>query len=192
MEIFEKLIFADELQNYIDENFEKDLEENFEEYAEVEESKFFSEPPQYSRRSESEKSSKPSVYGFANIFDVDFKQIRDAEHEETFSDKLQRLIRERGEKNSSIYKRANIDRRHFSKICNHREYQPSKFTVLAFAVALKLNFEKTQELLASAGYTLTKNNLADVIISFFIDKKFFDVDEINQYLYKYEQPLLGG
>ena len=102
------------------------------------------------------------------------------------------LIKESGEKNSAIYNRANIDRRHFSKICNHKNYQPSKLTVLAFAIALKLDFEQTQELLAAAGYTLTKNNLADIIISFFIEKKIFDVDVVNNYLYDYEQPLLGG
>ncbi len=111
---------------------------------------------------------------------------------ETFSEMLMRLIEESGEKNSVIYKRANIDRRHFSKIANHVDYQPSKQTVLAFAIALKLDFSQTRELLALAGFTLTKSNLADVIISFFIEYKIFDVDLVNQILYKYNQPLLGG
>ena len=102
------------------------------------------------------------------------------------------LIKESGEKNSTIYTRANIDRRHFSKIANNPEYKPSKQTVLAFAIALKLDFEKTKDLLAVAGFTLSKANLADVIVSFFIEYKIFDVDLVNQILYKYEQPLLGG
>lgn len=64
--------------------------------------------------------------------------------------------------------------------------------MLAFAIALKLDFEKTRDLLAVAGYALSKANLSDVIISFFIEYKIFDVDLVNQILYKYDQPLLGG
>ena len=75
---------------------------------------------------------------------------------ETFSKMLRRLIAESGEKNSDIYTRANIKRQHFSKMMNDDEYQPSKPTVLAFAIALKLGFEKTRELLASAGYILSR------------------------------------
>ena len=101
------------------------------------------------------------------------------------------LIEESGEKNSTIYKRANIDRRHFSKIVNNDDYQPSKQTVLAFAIALKLDFEQTKDLLHSAGFTLSRANLSDVIVGYFIEYKIFDVDLVNQILYKYEQPLLG-
>ncbi len=180
MENFDERSLKRELQIYIDENFIADVDESF--FEKVEESKCFEEKP----------FSKPhEIFGYA-VDKIDFRKIQDEQAEETFSEKLLRLIAESGEKNSAIYNRANIDRRHFSKICNHRNYQPSKLTALAFAVALKLNFNETQELLAAAGYTLTKNNLADVIISFFIERNFFDVDKINQYLYDYEQPLLGG
>lgn len=64
--------------------------------------------------------------------------------------------------------------------------------MLAFAIALKLGFEKTNALLAAAGFTFTNANLADVIVSAFIENKIFDVDLVNQILYKYDQPLLGG
>ena len=111
---------------------------------------------------------------------------------ETFSEMLLRLIKESGEKNSTIYNRANIDRRHFSKIATHEDYQPSKQTVLAFAIALKLDFERTKDLLSVAGFSLTKSNISDLIVSFFIEYKIFDVDLVNRILYKYDQPLLGG
>ena len=111
---------------------------------------------------------------------------------ETFSEMLLRLIKESGEKNSTIYNRANIDRRHFSKIATHEDYQPSKQTVLAFAIALKLDFERTKDLLAVAGFSLTKSNISDLIVSFFIEYKIFDVDLVNRILHKYDQPLLGG
>ena len=193
-----ELLLKQELQEYIDKNFLEEIDEVFseveeikflaEEKVKVEEEKFMSEPPP-SRR----KYFAVSQTCFDLLHNkIDFKKIRDEQAEETFSEKLIRLIEESGEKNSVIYNRANIDRRHFSKICNHKNYQPSKLTVLAFAIALKLDFEQTQELLAAAGYTLTKNNLADIIISFFIEKKIFDVDVVNNYLYDYEQPLLGG
>ena len=126
------------------------------------------------------------------IDDINFRNLQAQNMGETFSEMLIRLIAESGEKNSKIYTRANIDRRHFSKIANHREYQPSKQTALAFAVALKLDFDETQKLLATAGYTLNNANLADVIVSFFIEYKIFDVDLVNQALYKHKLPLLGG
>ena len=110
----------------------------------------------------------------------------------SFSDMLMRLIKESGEKNSTIYKRANIDRRHFSKIANNDDYQPSKQTVFAFAIALKLDFEQTKDLLHAAGFTLNRANLTDVIVGYFLEYKIFDVDLVNQILYKYNQPLLGG
>lgn len=127
-----------------------------------------------------------------SIEDVDDINFPDLPVGETFSEMLLRLIKKSGEKNSTIYTRANIDRRHFSKIANNPNYQPSKQTVLAFAIALKLNFQATKDLLATAGFILTKSSIADLIVSFFIEHKEFDVDKVNQILYKYDQPLLGG
>ena len=123
---------------------------------------------------------------------VDFLKRRIERGDETFSKMLLRLIDESGEKPSTIYNRANIDRRHFSKIANHENYQPSKQTALAFAIALKLDFDKTQKLLATAGYTLGNSMLSDMIVSFFIEYKIYDVDLINEFFYKYKIPLLGG
>ncbi|MBR4643193.1 MAG: hypothetical protein IKO74_10845 [Selenomonadaceae bacterium] len=131
-------------------------------------------------------------FGAFNFDDIDFLELFGKNKSETFSEMLLRLIKESGEKNSAIYTRANIDRRHFSKIANHPDYKPSKQTALAFALALKLDFDKTQKLLAAAGYTLNKTILSDMIVSYFIEYKIFDVDLANQALYKYNQPLLGG
>ena len=133
-----------------------------------------------------------SRFNKSNVYAFNFLEIFKKDKDETFSEMLLRFIKDSGEKNSTIYNRANIDRRHFSKIANHDDYQPGKQTVLAFAIALKLGFEKTKALLAAAGFTLTNANLADVIVSAFIENKIFDVDLVNQILYKYDQPLLGG
>ncbi len=121
-----------------------------------------------------------------------FNELLEKNSGETFSEMLVRLIEESGEKNSVIYNRANIDRRLFSKIINNADYQPAKNTVLAFAISLKLNYKMTQKLLQSAGFTLNKKNLGDVIVTFFIEKNIFDIETINEILYEYKQPLIGG
>ena len=127
-----------------------------------------------------------------DLDEIDFRRRFNENKHETFSEMLLRLVNESGERSSTIYNRANIDRRHFSKIITHKDYQPTKQTVLAFVVALKLDFERAKNLLAAAGYTLTNSNFFDVIVSFFIEYKIFDVDYVNRILYKYNQPLLGG
>ena len=132
------------------------------------------------------------TFNRGNVDAVNFSEHFEQNKDESFSEMLLRFIQESGEKNSTIYNRANIDRRHFSKIVNHEDYQPSKQTVLAFAIALKLGFEKTKALLAAAGFTLSNANLADVIVSAFIENQIFDVILVNQILYKYDQPLLGS
>ncbi len=143
---------------------------------------------------ESQTVTMQGMFGSVELDEIDFKRLlaQARTGNETFSEMLLDFIKDSGEKNSTIYTRANIDRRHFSKIANHPDYKPSKQTVLAFAIALKLDFEQTEDLLASAGFTLSKTSLADVIVSFFIEYKIFDIDLVNQILYKYDQALLGG
>ena len=126
------------------------------------------------------------------LSNINFQEMYEEEKGETFSNMLLRLIDESGEKNSAIYNRANIDRRHFSKIANNENYRTTRETALAFAIALRLNLEKTQDLLSSAGYTLTNTNLGDVIVTFFINRQIYDIDLINHYLYEHKQSLLGG
>lgn len=144
--------------------------------------------------SEPQKVTMQGAFEDIELDNVDFLKLyaQAKTGGETFSEMLLRLIKESGEKNSTIYSRANIDRRHFSKIATHEDYQPSKQTVLAFAIALKLDFERTKDLLAVAGFSLTKTNISDLIVSFFIEYKIFDVDLVNRILHKYDQPLLGG
>ena len=111
--------------------------------------------------------------------------------DETFSLRLLRLIDERDCKDSEVYRRANIDRRLFSKIRSDEYYQPSKATAIALAIALKLNRDETIDLLGTAGYTLSHSSKFDVIIEYFIKEGIHNLFEINQVLFKYDQPLLG-
>ena len=109
-----------------------------------------------------------------------------------FTETLLELIKKSGQKNSAIYKKANISKQHFSKIINDPHAKPSKQTAIALALALELDLDGTKDLIGRAGYALTNSSTFDLIIRYFIEHKQYNVIEINIALYDFDQSLLGA
>ena len=112
--------------------------------------------------------------------------------DEGFSTTLLKLIDQKGLTDVQCYKKANIDRKLFSKIRSDPRYKPSKTTAVAFALALELTLPEAQSLLSRAGYTLSHSYLSDILVEYCIRQKQYDVLAVNELLFSYDQPLLGS
>lgn len=113
------------------------------------------------------------------------------QQDDSFAVMLLKLIDRKGMTDVQCYKKANVSKKTFWKINNDAAYRPSKPTVIAFAIALRLTMEETQALLKTVGFTLSRSNTFDMIIEYYIQRSIYDIHEINAALYKFDQPCLG-
>lgn len=178
------------VRSYIDENYVDEYEQEM--YGSVSER---SRRERYRNRSIMEAQSDcmmapcaPTSCAKSSLSLDDFIKEKDA----GFTETLLSLIKKKGMKNSSVYKRANISKQHFSKIINDPNAKPSKQTAIALALALELALDATRDLIGRAGYALTNSSTFDLIIRYFIEHKQFNVIEINIALYEFDQSLLGA
>lgn len=178
-EISTKLL--DEVESYIDQNYV--------DQSEKEDIRYRSFPGMMSP-SFVESTAKPDVF-FDDLNSLPLDHLLD-DLEIPFNEYLLKLIDSKGKTDSEVYKKANIDRKLFSKIRSNPDYTPRKRTILALAFALELTLEETQELLERAGYALSHAKKFDVIIEFFIQSSRFNIFEVNDVLFKYGLPGLGS
>lgn len=118
--------------------------------------------------------------------EIDFDQLDDS-----FSKRLLRLIEKKSKKEVEVYKKAGVDRKLFSKIKNNIDYHPKKNTVVAFIFALELSTDDAEDLLLTAGYALSNSSKSDLIIKYFLENKIYDIFELNDVLFEFEQPTIG-
>jgi hypothetical protein len=133
------------------------------------------------------ESAAPS---FPDVSGMSLDEVLDSS-EDTFQQRLFKLIDESGMDDVAVYKKANIDRKVFSRIRCKEDYKPKKKTAVAFAIALQLDMPTMLDLLSRAEIAFSPSNKFDLIITYFITNKVYDIYEINAALFKYGQPILG-
>lgn len=192
----------DSVQSYIDEKYivDKTLDEygvrNKRDVREAEVERIYRELEYQRRLSIEQDLLEESSCKMSIAMGVDFAsdELEDLlnDTDAGFSETLLKLIDKTGKKDSDIYKKANIDRKLFSKIRNNPDYKPSKATAIAFAIALELNLEETKDFIARAGFALSHSSKFDIIIEYFISNNNYDMFEINETLFAFDQNLLGA
>lgn len=179
------------VQAYIDENY---VASKFEEEYGVDDAAFHVGSTNLSPRMKARREEQREYAAMAPAPSAGKESLADKmdKMDASFSDTLMALIYATGEKPSTIYHKACVSKQVFSKINSNSHYQPLKATAIAFCLALELDLEEAQELLARAGFTLSKSSLSDVIIMYCIENKIYNVMMVNEMLFEYDLAQIGS
>lgn len=180
-ELSEKLV--GDIEEYIDEHGIAELHEA--EYG------IWYGSERWGRPEQNKTSAMLGVPLFPDVSGMSLDEILERS-EDTFQQKLFKLIEESGMDDVTVYKKANIDRKVFSRIRCKKDYKPTKKTAVAFAIALQLDMPAMLDLLSRAGIAFSPSSKFDLIITYFVTNKVYDIYEINAALFKYGQPILGA
>lgn len=148
------------------------------------------EPPEADEPEDQVICAESAAPSFPDVSGMSLDEVLDSS-EDTFQQRLFKLIDESGMDDVAVYKKANIDRKVFSRIRCKEDYKPKKKTAVAFAIALELDMPTMLDLLSRAEIAFSPSNKFDLIITYFITNKVYDIYEINAALFKYGQPILG-
>ena len=208
IDVISDFLLENEMTVYIvifDKAAYKISEKLFSDIAEYIDDNYVEEHTDYSRRRtrmNAPPRQMPSCCAGIQKFDVDLSEMcirteydldeKLKDIDESFSQMLLRKIDEKGMTDAECYKKANIDRKLFSKIRSDINYKPSKPTALAFAISLELSLAETEDMLRKAGFALSHSNKFDIIIEYFISKGNYNIFEINEALFAFDQSLLGA
>ena len=192
---FSRTVF-NEIRSFIDDDYVEDLKADYNAEIEWLESRVL--PNEIRRRDREIPAPKlcasmpaPQSVEYGSVKNKTLQEYMKA-MDKSFAYKLFDLIDSKGMTDVECYKKANVDKKTFSKIkCNPDTYKPSKQTAVAFAIALELTLDETQDLLASAGLTLSRSFTFDKIIRYFLQQGVYDIFEINEALFEFDQMLLG-
>lgn len=144
-----------------------------------------------------DRTMRYACYLLSDIADTcvtneELKDYIEKNRQPTFREVLFSFIDNNGARDSDIYKRAGIDRRHFSKIRSNADYRPGKNSAIALAMALELDKKQTDKLLSAAGYSLSESDTFDLVIQFCLEKRIYHIHDVNQALdYFSLKPLIG-
>ena len=186
----EKKLPSEEIRQYIEKNLQPD-EMNFAAplmtFASEEPDLELSSSPDFSFATMPAAKESSACYETAPALDLRLKNL-----DESFQQMLFREIDRRGMTDVQCYRLAHMDRKTFSKIRGDVQYKPKKTTAVSLAIALKMSFDEAEAFLKKAGFAFSNSNIFDVIIRYYLENRQYDIIQINETLYYYDQPLLGA